>query len=184
MDMGDIFCIDGNSLFCINKIVMPKKYIFITIVIIAGIVAGAITYNRYTEKKYIESVRGITNDMMNTFFIAKSITDRYIVIWQNAIEQGGDLNQTMVSAVADERVNIAKADSLLIKINFEVRDIHSVPSKYSELHQNIANLYTLVNELQQLSKQPQGSLNTFTESKLTNQAAVETLHKKIEQAIQ
>lgn len=162
---------------------MQKKYIVITLFIIASIIAGAITYNRYAEKKYIESVRGITNDMMNTYSISKSITEHYAEVWQKGIDNGSDLKQTMMNTMEEAAQQIKSADSILNIINVQISTIHSVPSKYSTLHQNIAELYTLVNQLHQLSKQPQGSFNSFTEAKITNQAAVELLYRKIKKEL-
>lgn len=127
------------------------------------------------SKKYEDDMRECVNVMSDLFQTSKKVSFAYSEVWRNAIfdnkdhngEYCSDFNEA-ISRYKNQVANlyfIAKGvKSKKDKLDLLIKELKNPPSKYKETYNQIISVYADVQKMIELSDNPSGSLNSYSET--------------------
>ncbi len=141
-----------------------KRFLF------ACIAALLISCNGKKEyQKNLEDTIGLMEEAVNT---STAISGTYVEVWRTAIfdnEYNGKYCSDFNEALADHMLKVLKTDSFkeltmkMDKIDSLIVVLRDYPSSYKDAFDEVASIYSDVDAIYQMAKDPDGSLTTYSD---------------------
>lgn len=125
------------------------------------------------NEKYEENMSVCVDVMSDLFQTSKTISFAYSEVWRNAIfdnkDHDGEYCSDFNEAISKYKRQVANlyfaakgVNSKKDKLDSLIKELKNPPSKYKELYNQIISVYADVQKMIELSENPSGSLNSYS----------------------
>ena len=125
-----------------------------------------------SKKEYQKNLEDTVGLMEEVITVSTVISVTYIDVWRTAIfdnKYNGKFCSDFNEALADHMSNVVQTESFkglaikMDKIDSMVVVLRDYPSDYKDAFDEVASIYADVDAIYQMAKNPEGSLNTYSD---------------------